>query len=73
MNTSLNTTTVRKFNVVVEADQRRQAALDEWEAATQAMLDTCNTHTQARLLQAADAFKQAEREYRAVSRRPCPA
>lgn len=66
------TTTIRRYSIVVEADQRRQAALQAWKAAGEALLDNRNSFTEAQLYQAAAALKQANREYYSVTKQVFP-
>lgn len=66
------TTTIRRYSLAVEADNRRQAALNEWKAAAEAMLTVRNAQTEQRLIEAAAAFKQANNEYHAVVKKVFP-
>ena len=66
------TTTIRRYSLVVEADQRRQAALTEWKAAADAMLETRNSFTEARLETACAVLKKASEDYYSVTRKSFP-
>ena len=66
------TTTIRRYSIVVEAGDRRQAALDEWKAAAEAVLEDRNSFTEARLFTAATALKQANKDYYSVTRTAFP-
>lgn len=66
------TTTIRRYSLVVEADKRRQAALTKWKAAAEAMLECSNSFTEARLIEAAAEFKQANADYYSVTKTAFP-
>jgi hypothetical protein len=66
------TTTIRRYSLVVEADERRTAALAEWKAAAEAVLVDRNSFTEARLIEAAADLKQANMDFYSVSRRVFP-
>jgi hypothetical protein len=65
-------TTIRRYSIVVEADIRRQSALDEWKAAAEAVLADRNSFSEARLIEAAAALKQANWDYYSVTRTAFP-
>jgi hypothetical protein len=66
------TTTIRRYSIVVEAGQRRDAALNEWKAAAEAVLLDRNSFTEARLIEAANALKQANFDYYSLTRTTFP-
>jgi multidrug resistance efflux pump len=66
------TTTIRRYSIVVEADTRRQAALQAWKAAAEALLNDRKTYTEAQLHQAAAALKQANLDYYSVTKKVFP-
>jgi len=66
------TTTVRRYSIVVEADKRRQSALNEWKAAAEACLLDRNSFTEAWLITSAEALKQANLDYYSLTRTAFP-
>ena len=65
-------TTIRRYSLVVEADERRQAATAEWKAASEAFLAGHNSFTEARLRKALAAKEQADRDYYSLTKRAFP-
>lgn len=66
------TTTIRRYSIVVDADNRRRAALANWKAAAEACLLDRNDSTEAALNQAAAALKQANWDYYSLTRKVFP-
>jgi hypothetical protein len=66
------TTTIRRYSLVVEADERRAAALNEWKAAAEAVLVDRNSFTEARLIEASTDLKKANMDFYSVSRKVFP-
>ena len=67
------TPTIRRYSLVVEAGLREQAALDEWKAASEAVLENSNSFTEARLITAAAALKEAIANRHSVTKTAFPA
>lgn len=66
------TTTIRRYSVVVEAGERRTAALQAWMEAADAVLMNRNAETEARLNEAKKALDQANKDYLSVTKQTFP-
>jgi hypothetical protein len=60
------TTTIRRYSLVVEADDRERQATEEWRRAGEAYSEDKSTTNAVRLIRASYALEDARKDYRSV-------